>query len=136
MSYSRPGCLIDSVNGRRAGGYRRHAEISNHPEPADYRTTAEYASALANWDDVPGRETVRSPWYVFATLPSDGLEFRDFSFTAQELERIRNEKAWTEIPDYQAATPPVRAQLRMIVDEFLHECTQHEDGQRLNLTIL
>ena len=136
MSYSRPGCLIDSVNGRRAGGYRRHAEISNQPEPADYGTTAEYESALANWGDDPGRETVRSPWYVFACRPSDGLDFRDFTFTPQELERIRAEKAWTEIPDYREAEPPVRAQLRMIVDEFLYEYAEQEEGQGLNLTIL
>lgn len=136
MSYSRPGCLIDGVNGRRAGGYRRHAAIANQPEPADYPTTADYEYALTNWDDVPGRETVRSPWYVFACQPADGLEFKDFSFTPQELERIRAKKAWTEIPDYQEADPPARAQLRMIIDEFLYECAEHEDGQRLNLTIL
>ena len=136
MSYSRPGCRIDSVNGRRSGGYRRYAEVSNQPEPADYPTTAEYESALANWDDKPGRETVKSPWYVFACLPSDGLEFKDFTFTPQELERIRSEKAWAEIPDYREADPPARAQLRMIIDEFLFEHAEHEGGQRLNLTIL
>ena len=136
MSYSRPGCLIDSVNGRRAGGYRRHPGVSNQPEPADYPTTADYESALANWDDDPGRETVTSPWYVFACWPSDGLEFKDFTFTPRQLERIRSQKAWFEIPNYQEAEPPVRAQLRMIVDEFLFECAEHEERQGLNLTIL
>ena len=138
MSYSRPGCLIDidSVNGRRANGYRRHAAISNQPEPADYPTKDAYELALANWDDQPGRETIASPWYVFACLPSDGLELTEFTFTTRELERIRAEKAWAEIPDYQEADPPVRAQLRMIVDEFLYECATHEDGQGLSLVIL
>ena len=55
MSYSRPGCLIDSVNGRRAGGYRRHPEVANHPEPEDYPSTAEYEWACAQWDDEPAR---------------------------------------------------------------------------------
>ena len=136
MSYSRPGCRIDSVNGRRSGGYRRQPEVSNQPEPADYRTTAEYQHALTNWDDDPGRATVRSPWYVFACLPSDGLELKDFTFTPQELERIRAEKAWNEIPDYQEADPPARAQLRMIIDEFLYEYAEHDEGQGLSLTIL
>ena len=118
---------------RRLPASRRSIEPAR---TADYRTTAEYEHALANWDDDPGRETVRSPWYVFACLPSDGLELKDFTFTPQELERIRAEKAWNEIPDYQEADPPARAQLRMIIDEFLYEYAEHDEGQGLSLTIL
>lgn len=136
MSYSRPGCRIDSVNRRRAGGYRRHPEVTNQPEPTDYDTDAEYQQAKANWDDKPGRDTVTSPWYVYACYPNadDGLD--QFTYGPAELERIRSEKAWIEIPDYREADPPARAQLRMIIDEFLYEDAEHEEGQRLNLTIL
>ena len=134
MSYSRPGCLIDSVNGRRAGGYRRHPEVANHPEPGDYPSTAEYEWACAHWDDEPGRETVQSSWYAFACFPADAQDLDGYS--VEDLNRIRSKKSWQEIPGYDRAAPPARAQLRMIVDEFLYENASRKENDRVNLVIL
>lgn len=133
MSYSRPGCLIDNVNGRRAGGYRRHAEVTNQPELEDYPSTAEYEWARAHWDDDPSRETVESPWYAFACTPAYDGYWREYS--VEELTRIRSERSWQEIPQYDQAAPPARAQLRMFVDEFLYEYANRKDNDRANLVI-
>ena len=134
MSYSRTGCLIDAVNGRRASGYRRHPEVTNRPEPEDYHSTAEYEWARAHWDDEPERETMKSPWYAFACFPADAHDLDDYR--VEELSRIRSEKSWQEIPGYDQATPPARAQLRMIVDEFLYENAGQKENDRVNLVIV
>ena len=135
MSYSRQGVLIDSVNGRRHEGYRRHPEVSNQPEPDDYATVEEYEWARDNWDDVDGRATVRSPWYVIGSgfrgeQPGSG------AYTVEDLQRIRSEKAWHEIRHYSGCSPPERAQLRMIVDEFLYETAGKPHAARACLAIV
>lgn len=133
MSYSRTGCLIDSVNGRRDGGYRRHPHITSAPLPEDYATTADYQDAQDHWDDEPGRPTVASPWYAFASLPGDADEL--VRYTAARLIEIRDSRSWLEIPGYHEATPPQRAQLRMIVEEFLYDHSR-ETRNNLQLVIL
>ena len=135
MSYSRPGCLIDCVNGRRAGGYRRHPEVTNHPDPADYPSPAEYQWAKIHRDDEPNRETVESPWYAFAYSPSDDYFWDEFRYWVEELSRIRSEKSWQEITGYDRAAPSARAQLRMIVDEFLFEYSNQKENERIDLVI-
>ena len=92
--------------------------MTNQPEPADYSSAAGYEWARAHWDDDPSRETVESPWYAFACTPAYDDWWREYS--VEELTRIRSEKSWQEIPKYDQVTSPARAQLRMIVDEFLY----------------
>ena len=134
MSYSRHGCLIDSVNGRREGGYRRYPDVTNQPEPEDYATIEEYEWARDNWEDMEGRATVRSPWYILSSgFPGD--QPGPGAYTVTELQRIRAGKAWHKIRGYAKASAPARAQLRMIVDEFLHENAGRENPHRICLAV-
>ena len=105
-----------------------------HPEPEDYPSTAAYEWACAHWDDEPGRETVKSSWYAFACFPADAQDLDGYS--VEDLNRIRSKKSWQEIPGYDRAAPPARAQLRMIVDEFLYENASRKENDRVNLVIL
>ena len=126
MSYSRWGARIDWVNGRRDRGYRRQPAATNAPVPDDYATPEEFEYAKQNWEDVPGRETVESPWYVFWNY---GLGLYD----AESLKAIRDENRWTEIRGYADAAAPGRAQLRLIVEEFLIEASDRKQDARLEI---
>ena len=136
MSFSRPRALIDSVNGRRAGGYRRHPEVSNKPDPADYASLAAFQWAAANWEDDHERETVESPWYAFATHASESEDYDKFAYSVAELQRIRSERTYSEIPQYSEEPPPVRAHLRMIIDEFIFEYEGTAEQSKVSLVIM